>query len=240
MSDGSEKRATPPSITSRATCWSVTINNPTKDEVATWANLRQNFLWIKEVKGQLEKGENGTEHIQGLLRTEQVRFSQVKKVFPRAHIEIARNQFALSAYVNKDDTRVAEIKSDLKVANPHIIQANLYESISEVVFRFVPEVFYDKGMSSKHYWRMVQRTTEIERSPVNFIKLLKEENNWKRYLTEKADTLLTVVYDDLIQRGFYGVEFISANNLVHGGFKKHLYSILIRHANNMGTSAEID
>lgn len=65
-----------------------------------------------KVQGQLEKGENGTEHFQGMLRTQQVRFSAVKKVYPRAHIEAARNSKALEQYVNKEETRLAVVESE--------------------------------------------------------------------------------------------------------------------------------
>jgi len=87
--------------TERAACWSVTINNPTSDDI----NVTLPVGW--SLKGQHEKGKEGTEHFQGMLKTSQVRFSAVKKVFPRAHIEVARNATALSQYVNKEETRVA-------------------------------------------------------------------------------------------------------------------------------------
>lgn len=86
----------------RASCWSVTINNPTDDELKCYAPG-----W--SLTGQFEQGEGtGTRHFQGMLKTPQVRFSQVKRAFPRAHIEPARNQKALALYVNKSETRVAE------------------------------------------------------------------------------------------------------------------------------------
>lgn len=59
--------------------------------------------------GQVEEGKEGTPHYQGMVTTPQVRFSAVKKVFPRAHIEVARNKKALASYVHKDDTRVMEV-----------------------------------------------------------------------------------------------------------------------------------
>lgn len=64
-----------------------------------------------KVDGQLEKGENGTPHYQLILKTPQVRFSAVKKAFPRAHIEVARNVQALEQYVKKDETRVSALAS---------------------------------------------------------------------------------------------------------------------------------
>jgi len=91
----------------RATCWSVTINNPVesdKEAIATAGQKR----WT--VTGQLEKGLNGTPHYQLIVRTPQVRFSAVKKQFPRAHIEIAHHPDALAKYVVKDETRVASLE----------------------------------------------------------------------------------------------------------------------------------
>lgn len=87
--------------TDRASCWSITINNPTEDEVKCHMPG-----WTLE--GQYEEGEEGTRHFQGMLKTPQVRWTAVKRVFPRAHIEIAKNKKALEAYVHKSETRVAE------------------------------------------------------------------------------------------------------------------------------------
>lgn len=63
------------------------------------------------VQGQIEKGAEGTPHYQLMVTTPQVRFSAVKKVFPTAHIEPARNRRALEQYVHKEDTRVELLKS---------------------------------------------------------------------------------------------------------------------------------
>lgn len=92
--------------TERATCWSLTINNPTQDDREHIALARQRG-W--KVSGQPEKGESGTLHYQLAVHTPQVRFSQVKKAFPRAHIEIARNPAALQSYVRKPETRTDEL-----------------------------------------------------------------------------------------------------------------------------------
>jgi hypothetical protein len=92
------------SVNDRATCWSITINNPTKEEI----ELTLPAGWVLE--GQVEVGEQGTEHYQGMLCTPQVRFKAVKRIFPRAHLEIARDKKALKAYVHKEDTRVREVQ----------------------------------------------------------------------------------------------------------------------------------
>jgi len=86
------------STTERATCWSITINNYTEEDIGV--NIPG---W--RLVGQPEVGENGTRHFQGMLTTPQVRFSQVKRNFPRAHIEVARDKTALAKYVQKPETR---------------------------------------------------------------------------------------------------------------------------------------
>lgn len=90
----------------RSNCWSVTINNPNRSDEENIAQARQKG-W--KVYGQLEKGESGTPHYQLMIRTPQVRFSALKKAFPRAHIEVSRNPAALEAYVQKDETRQAPL-----------------------------------------------------------------------------------------------------------------------------------
>ena len=93
-------------MSDRATCWSVTINNPFPIDEERIAEARQKG-W--KVEGQLEQGENGTPHYQLIVRTPQVRFSAVKKAFPRAHIEVARNATALASYVKKEETRIGDL-----------------------------------------------------------------------------------------------------------------------------------
>lgn len=95
----------------RGTAWSVTCNlrtvaRTTVDDSITRA---RSLGW--GVEGQIEQGAEGTQHYQLLLRTPQVRFSAVKKVFPTAHIELARNVKALQNYVHKEESRVEALKT---------------------------------------------------------------------------------------------------------------------------------
>jgi len=90
----------------RGTCWSITINNPTEAD-KEGLNIALQKGWKPE--GQQEKGVNGVLHYQLMLKTPQVRFSAVKKVFPRAHIELARNVSALAQYVHKEETKVDDL-----------------------------------------------------------------------------------------------------------------------------------
>jgi len=93
----------------RSTSWSLTINNPT-DEDREQINIARQKGW--KIEGQTEKGaENGVIHYQMMLTTPQVRFSAVKKIFTRAHIEPARNVPALLQYVHKEETKVGDLPS---------------------------------------------------------------------------------------------------------------------------------
>ncbi|ALE29585.1 replication associated protein [Lake Sarah-associated circular virus-4] len=94
-------------MTQRATCWSITINNPTDEETKVALPVG----W--KLTGQIEQGEEGTVHYQGMLTTTQQRFGSIKVYFPRAHIEVARNKKALSEYVHKSDTRVAKVDDNI-------------------------------------------------------------------------------------------------------------------------------
>ena len=95
-------------MTDRSTFWSVTINNPTPDDEECISVARSKG-WT--VTGQKETGSEGTPHYQLAVKTPQVRFTAVKKVFPRANIQIARNVPALLNYVHKEDTRTGELPS---------------------------------------------------------------------------------------------------------------------------------
>lgn len=88
----------------RASCWSITINNPTPEELL-FERVKANG-W--RIEGQMETGKAGTPHYQGMLVTPQKpAFSTVKTVLPTAHIEKTRQKTALALYVHKEDTRTA-------------------------------------------------------------------------------------------------------------------------------------
>lgn len=92
----------------RSTCWSITINNPTKEDMAL---IEAPPVPGWKMEGQIEQGEQGTIHYQGMLTTPQVRFAAVKRVYTRAHIDKARNKTALAKYVHKEDTRIEAVTS---------------------------------------------------------------------------------------------------------------------------------
>lgn len=94
----------------RDTAWSVTCNLKAvrRDTVDACIDVARSLGW--GVEGQLEVGAEGTPHYQLMVKTPQVRFSAVKKVFPTAHIEPARNRKALEKYVDKDQGCLEKLK----------------------------------------------------------------------------------------------------------------------------------
>lgn len=117
------------SSTVRASNWSVTINmkNVKKDTADSFIDYARTLGWT--VNGQLEKGDKeGTEHYQLHVKTPQVRFSQIKKVFPTAHIEVARNVKALEKYVEKQETRIGSIPdADVSYVTPAKLWVMIYD-----------------------------------------------------------------------------------------------------------------
>lgn len=220
--------------TDKGCYWSITINNPSNEEITLWENLAKHAPFVKEVKGQIERGEEGTRHIQGMLKTDRVRFSAVKKILPRAHIEIAKNALALEKYVMKAETREAPLKQsrrEILVATPEVVQSALYDSFYNIVFDYdlIPQ--WEGMFKEKLVFKLKERATPLcTKSPVNFMKILKQEYLWATYMDMNKEKIMNDTYGFLIQRGYYNTEFMKENNLVNNAFKNNLLNIIIRHA----------
>ncbi len=184
----------------RGTCWSITINNPTEEDIkptlpAKWA-----------LTGQMEKGAEGTPHYQGALKTPQCRFSQVKTIFPRAHIELARSKGALVNYVHKDETRLSEVSDH--VSN-------------------IPTLFdYQHTIASR--WdeeRYMILFREHQRNRLDQV-----EAGEKPKTLDHSDIALIYV-DELvaedIEDGICGIEYIAINPMWRSAWKK-FYRPMIR------------
>lgn len=55
----------------------------------------------------MERGESGTLHLQACMGGKSTRFTVIKKHFPTAHIEAARDAYHSWEYCGKEDTRVS-------------------------------------------------------------------------------------------------------------------------------------
>lgn len=184
--------------TQRASVWSLTINNPSSDDEESIALARQKG-W--RVEGQKEVGENGTTHYQLMLRTPQVRFSAIKKQFPRAHIEVARNSVALENYVHKEETRVGQLPTS-----------------------------QDKYPSLSKFWHlMFELYNSGDKEGLNFISL--SDGVCEFYSPDKDKIEPLLHFDssvgELIRRGYY-VESIAYNPSVRSQWKHQWRNILLR------------
>lgn len=222
--------------TDKSCAWSVTTNNPTPEDLENWKNAIHNHVWIKEVHGQMEVGEQGTPHIQGMLKTDSVRISQVKKAFPRAHIEFpTKGALALQRYCSKEDTRLATLPSQqqsVKVATQKDLQDTLSEVVLEDLYHF------HKGIAIGY----IHHVLYMNKGKKSFNKTIVEygydtpipsyrvfEAN-AEYIDSVADTYIDIAVNKLIRAGYFGIETVICNNQVRNGVKKYLASILIRNA----------
>jgi len=154
-------------MSQRATCWSVTINmkNVSKGTADECIQRARQGGW--NVEGQLEKGEEGTEHYQLMVTTPQIRFAAMKKVFPTAHIEIARKPQALKAYVHKEDTREGVLPE----------QGKFYPSVNkmwELMFDWTTKEYPDYFESMiKEYQKMKpeKRLHELDQMAASLISV---------------------------------------------------------------------
>lgn len=87
--------------------WLGTLNNPDTALAKEYLELWHTKAGARYVNGQLEKGAEGTVHIQFFLNfKEPVRISKLKKHCQRAHFEPVKRDNGASTYCLKEDTRV--------------------------------------------------------------------------------------------------------------------------------------
>lgn len=218
--------------------WSITLNNPTEEELAVW-KAASSHHWVKKALGQLEKGESGTIHLQAMLKTKPVRFAQVKKLLPRAHIEVAHHELALERYVKKEDTRVASLPDQTNT-----IQTVTPRSIQDRLTSVVYERIYHKGLP------LVWRRHEVEAYGVSVSRwkstfLEDEEDDSievpypfeacirrnRKYVEFHADELIDEAIGGLIADGVYGAEYATANVACRAALKRYIVEICIRNDN---------
>jgi len=111
-------------MTTLATCWSMTINNPTPND---WVLVQHyNGEYIRTIVHTLEEGGEETEHIQAWFKLmRQQRLSFVKKLFPRGHFKpITSDEY------NRNCREYAQ-KNDETTRGAHVIHYN--ETIPDVV-----------------------------------------------------------------------------------------------------------
>jgi len=178
------------------------------------------YPWVREVSGQVEKGQEGTVHIQGMLKTQSVRFAQVKKALPRAHIEAAKNPAGLAKYVVKPETRVSSIPT-VRTATQSDIQRQVYNQVIADCYR----------LEQNRYGEAF----DILKCDDNYL-LNKYTQHIRMYWESYVDTAVRI----LIRQGYYGIEFVMSNPQVRTAFRKYLVEICYRFSNAPSQAASQD
>lgn len=87
--------------------WIGTLNNPEVALAEDYLSKWKSHGGARYVNGQVEKGVEGTVHIQFYLNFENpVRLAQLKKHDGKAHFERVGKDNGASSYAMKEDTRV--------------------------------------------------------------------------------------------------------------------------------------
>lgn len=94
----------------RSRNWFLTINNYTQEDINIIISINCNYVF------QEEQGESGTKHIQGVLMFKNARtFTSIKKILPRAHIEICKDVKSSIRYCCKSETRIGDIYANISL-----------------------------------------------------------------------------------------------------------------------------
>jgi hypothetical protein len=138
--------------------WCFTLNNPDHHIDDDLEELIKDGT-LEYAVFQLEIGEEGTEHFQGFLTaSKKIRLTALKKIFPTAHWEIARNPEEAAAYCKKEDSRVEgpwEFGKANFPANNGKVWAKIRDEVKQglnlkdLVEKYPAQVFmYHKGIST--------------------------------------------------------------------------------------------
>lgn len=199
----------------KGTNWSITLNNPTKEDYESIESLKA-MPWCKVWEGQLEHPEGGTLHIQARLKTERMRWGKIKDLLPRAHIEVANNVLALTNYVHKPDTRVAELPT---IASRFMNVQQFYPILAA---RTVDRIADDIHESADDVRRILRGSM-----------MLREHSDrvaeWKKQY--KVLDLVRECAGQLIQEGVRGLEYIVTNPATKTMFKEFFWDIIVRSVN---------
>lgn len=99
---------------SRNRNYCFTLNNYIAEDIDTitqaFSDKKAKYIF------QEETGKEGTPHLQGSVFFENaMSFNKIKKILPKAHIEICKNKMASINYCQKGETRTGEIYTNMDI-----------------------------------------------------------------------------------------------------------------------------
>jgi len=150
------------------------------DKTSRWAFTAYQTQWdlfkvvpdiVAEIGWQTEVcPDTQREHYQGFIRTKrQVRFAQIRKIYPGVHVEPAKNWEALLNYCRKSDTAVAgsQVLMEAPKAKTPLTMAQALTMLAANV----PYVQYDwsemdekkiKQIKDDLFWKAVENTVRYD------------------------------------------------------------------------------
>lgn len=88
----------------RSRNWCFTLNNYTEADINNIGDCKYQYIF------QEETGKEGTPHLQGLIASPNaISQNTMKKLIPRAHLEVCRNKMASIQYCQKGESRTGKI-----------------------------------------------------------------------------------------------------------------------------------
>jgi len=134
-------------IKSRA--WCFTLNNFMESETIKLQDDKYQYLFQEEI------GENGTPHLQGVIRfKEPVRFTAVKKINGRAHWEKCKNWIASLKYCSKKETATGKRYTNIEKYLSHVpdvpkdFMPKRNKELEEILFRQELEEIMEESIES--------------------------------------------------------------------------------------------
>lgn len=144
---------------SKGRMWLCTLNNPDTTMSESYLNKWHTDAGAQYVTGQLEKGKEGTVHLQYFIHfKDQVRPSALKKHCARSHFELVKKDNGAPEYCNKEDTRVEgpwtfgirparkDKKGDTKRFNEQLLEIGPEEAVRQGIVRLTNYVSVKKAV----------------------------------------------------------------------------------------------
>jgi len=208
-------------MTDRSTCWSLTEQVASREDAAVFMNQPVPPGW--KLRGQLEEApQTGQLHLQLMLETPRIRFGTVKKQFPRAHIEVARDKLALTTYVNKPDTRVAKVDQP---PTPTIWEFN----------RMVADRINTNELSLYILAaRNIDKTKHPDTMYVDGEWLVCTDSIWKSIRPAEMLEYIDITIATFISEGVRGAEYMGVNPMFRAAWKTYGKALIERACREKG------
>lgn len=169
----------------------ITINNPDDSDLLSLQSDRIQYSIY-----QVEKGKEGTVHIQGYVELKQAsRLTGIKKLFPRAHIErrLGTQQQAIE-YCSKEDTRI-EGPFEYGTKRVSKVKSLSFREYFEKTLKPTPSLDMD-SLFTKDSLNTVVHSSKIK----EYIKLEFNRRQRQALRDEFKDAILRPWQEDLISK----------------------------------------